>query len=157
MNALLLAPMLLQGAVIAVDEFYCHWRRGLDRWERIGHPLDTLTFIACFAWALALPYGRENLLIYAGIAAFSSVFITKDEWVHAASCDAFEQWLHALLFVLHPLVLVSVAVLWAAQAGALPMGQDVGWLWRAVGVQCGLMVLFGGYQIAYWGWFARSR
>jgi len=28
---------------MGVDEFYFHRRRGLPRWERLAHPLDTMT------------------------------------------------------------------------------------------------------------------
>ena len=36
-----IAVITLQALVMAVDEFYCHYRRELPRWERWGHPLDT--------------------------------------------------------------------------------------------------------------------
>ena len=82
-------------AVINIDEFYFHVKRGLPKWERIGHPLDTLTVLACFAFILIFPYSSLNLKIYIGLALFSCVFVTKDEFVHKECCPASEQWLHA--------------------------------------------------------------
>ncbi len=53
-SALLLAPLAVQGIAMAVDELHFHRRRGLGRWERLGHPLDTLTVLACIGWTLAV-------------------------------------------------------------------------------------------------------
>lgn len=139
MLALAVVPAALQGAAMLADEAVCHRRRGLPPWERIGHPLDTLTFAACFAWLVAVPPGGSALAVYAGLAAFSTLFVTKDEPVHARLCGGGEQWLHAVLFVLHPVVLAGFGVVW----------------WRgdhpaAIAVQLGMILAFGVYQAVYW-------
>lgn len=105
-------PLLLQGAFIFIDEVFCHWRRGLARWERVGHPLDTLTLIVCFGIAAFSPFGSPQKMIYVGCSIFSCLFVTKDEWVHAKSCDGPELWLHSLMFLLHPLTLVGLFGAW---------------------------------------------
>ncbi|HWU42647.1 MAG TPA: hypothetical protein VN132_04380, partial [Bdellovibrio sp.] len=38
---------ILQGSIMLIDEFFFHHKRGLPRWERIGHPLDTITVLTC--------------------------------------------------------------------------------------------------------------
>jgi hypothetical protein len=106
---LLYLPFVLQGACMVVDEFYFHERRGLPLWERVGHPLDTLTVFICFLYLLV---GASNVTIYVALAAFSCLFITKDEFIHTDICTGTEQWLHALLFVLHPLSFLSAYYLW---------------------------------------------
>ena len=136
--ALLIAPLAVEAVVIATDELAFHRRRGLPRWERIGHPLDTATVVACFAVALALPPTTGALQLYAVLAVFSCLFVTKDERVHAARCSAAEHWLHALLFVLHPIVLAAVALLWMQGATMI------------IGAQLALTVGFGMYQLLYW-------
>lgn len=98
------------------DEFHFHRRRGLSAWERIGHPLDTLSVLACFFVAFYLPYSHRNLAVFLGLAAFSLLLITKDEAVHAKACGPGEMWLHSLLFVLHPLVLGIAYLYWVATA-----------------------------------------
>jgi len=55
MGLLILLPFIVQTLVIMIDEFYFHVRRGLPKWERLGHPLDTLTVLACFAFVLFFP------------------------------------------------------------------------------------------------------
>ena len=66
-----LLPFLVQMIVIGIDEFYFHIRRGLPKWERWGHPLDTLTVLGCFLFVLWVPFTAFTLKIYIGIALFS--------------------------------------------------------------------------------------
>jgi hypothetical protein len=146
-------PFILQMLCMAADELYFHKRRGLPRWERIGHPLDTLTVVLCLGWILAVPPSRQAVGVLVGLAVFSCVFVTKDERVHRRHCSAGEHWLHALLFMLHPIVLVSAALLWPAvgRPGRMP------WVIRFSGFErvflifaCALMIGFGIYQFIFW-------
>lgn len=108
----LIVLIALQGLAMMVDEFIFHRRRGLERFERWGHVADTgLFFLALLVPALAAPSGSA-LLLYGFLAISSSLLITKDEWVHAAACKPFEQWCHAVLFVLHGPILMTVGLLW---------------------------------------------
>lgn len=101
---LLYLPFILQGACMVVDEFYFHEKRGLPLWERVGHPLDTLTVFICYLYLLI---GSPDVMSYVALAGFSCLFITKDEFVHTKICGGLEHWLHAMLFVLHPLSFFS--------------------------------------------------
>ena len=146
--ALCLAPVAVQGALMVVDEFYFHHKRGLGLWERRGHPLDTLSVLACFVVPAVFPFGLRAGLGYAALCLFSSAFVTKDEWVHAEQCDPAEQWLHALLFVVHPLVFVGFGFLWFARpdiVGGLLMGQIA------------LMGVVLTYQVLFWVVLGKGR
>jgi hypothetical protein len=150
-----LAPFLAQAAAIGFDEFYFHHRRGLPRWERIGHPLDTATILACFGFVLLVPYAPGRLWQYVLLALFSTLFVTKDEFVHAETCGGPEHWLHALLFALHPVVLASAACLWpcfwGGEAVLFPVGAaDVEAVRAAFVAQVGLTGAFFLYQVLYW-------
>jgi hypothetical protein len=147
----LLIPFILQMICIGVDEFYFHRRRGLTRWERLGHPLDTLTILVCLVWLLAAPLSALSASVYAGLCVFSCLFVTKDEPVHNRRCTSYEQWLHALLFILHPLVLLSAGLLWPAWRQ-----QTLSFI-RCTGFERGfllgytlLTLFFGIYQLIYW-------
>lgn len=154
--AVFFAPLLAQGVLIAVDEFHFHRQRGLPRWERLGHPLDTITTIACFLVPLLFPFGEGAALGYAGACAFSCVFVTKDEWVHARLCPPAEVWLHAMLFVVHPLVFLGVGFLWwAGDAGA--WGLDPRTFRSVVTFQAALMAAFLCYQVTWWGLLGKGR
>jgi hypothetical protein len=135
---------------MAVDELHFHRRRGLGRWERLGHPVDTLTMLACIGWTLVAPPTFGNLARYAALAAVSCLFVTKDEFVHARSCGPGEHWLHALLFVVHPVALASLAVIWAAPATTI--APALGALSRAAALraQLTLVACFFVYQLVYW-------
>ncbi|MDZ4771723.1 MAG: hypothetical protein SGI72_01175 [Planctomycetota bacterium] len=110
---ILLLPAILQAIAMIADEGVFHRRRGLDRWERLGHPFDALCVAGCYAWLLSnSPRDEHALSIYIAAAAASCVLITKDEFVHARVCKPLEHWLHAVLFVLHPIVFLAFGVLW---------------------------------------------
>lgn len=103
----LLIPFVLQLLWIGVDEFYFHQKRTLPKWERIGHPLDTITVLACLFWVFFLPPITKTVAIYVGLSVFSAVFILKDENVHRREGETIEHRSHVLLFTLHPLVFIS--------------------------------------------------
>ena len=103
---LYLIPFFLVHAVLMmVDEFYFHYKRGLGRWERLGHPFDTSLVILCYAWAYYWQGSELSSMfyaVYALLVAGSMLAIAKDEWVHQAECLPAEQWVHSLLFMFHP-------------------------------------------------------
>jgi len=134
-----LVPVVLQAIAMIVDEGYFHRRRGLPRWERIGHPLDTLTIAICLGWLVAMPRSSSHALpVYIALAIASTLFVTKDEPIHARLCGAGEHWLHAVLFVLHPIVLAAFAWLWWIGAQTILV------------VQLTLTLAFITYQLVYW-------
>jgi hypothetical protein len=143
---LLLLPAALQGLVMLVDELVFHRKRGLPRWERLGHPLDTLTAALCYAWLVSVPAKSAHALgVYVALAAFSCLFITKDELVHARLCEPLETWLHGLLFVLHPVVFLAFGVVWHSGANA----------WVLKGALAATVCLLS-YQVVYWSWRGSS-
>ena len=137
-----LAPLALQGAALAIDEFYLHHKRGLGRWERMGHPVDTFSFGACSLLALfSIGHTADHLTLFVILSALSCLIVTKDEFVHRLECSAFENWLHAVLFILHP---VSLYCLWSlAESGAseflIPLNIGIGGFFL--------------YQLVYWNFF----
>lgn len=101
---LLTLPLALQAIAIVFDEFYFHYKRSpLPNWERFGHPIDTLSVILTLSILLIFPEEEFSSPLYWSAAAFSCALITKDEWIHHKLCTAGEQWLHAILFILHPI------------------------------------------------------
>jgi hypothetical protein len=163
MYLLSLVPFLLQALAIGLDEVLFHRRRGLPRWERIGHPIDTFTVLLCMGYVLFVPYSKEAILPYALLAILSSLMVTKDEFVHKEHCPASEQWLHAILFILHPITLLSAALIWPSAQGV----ETAGWLssWLEVReflhsfltLQFIAMSLFMAYQVVYWNFIWKMR
>ena len=132
---LLYLPFFLQGASMVVDELYFHERRGLPLWEKVGHPLDTLTVLICYLYLL---FGAVDVMTYSALAGFSCLFITKDEFIHTQRCSGVEHWLHALLFVLHPLSFLS--------AYYLVSSADLSFL----DIQTAASFFFMLYQVVRW-------
>ena len=152
MRTLIFLPFIIQAIVIVLDEYIFHIKRGLPKWERIGHPVDTLSVIGCFALVLFVPYEPSLIKYYAITAVFSCLLITKDEFVHKHHCPAAEQWMHAILFVNHSILLTVMGLMWPKIHGQeifdwLPSAEVlVPFLW----VQAIFASLFFLYQVIYW-------
>jgi hypothetical protein len=143
--------------VIFLDEALFHVKRDLPKWERIGHPLDTLTVIACFAFAWWVPFDRSMIIWYIALALFSTLFVTKDEFVHNEHCPAAEQWLHAVLFVNHSVVLSVLGLIWPHLHGIqiftfLPEIHQLKFL---IVSQLLGAVAFCSYQVVYWNFIRK--
>jgi hypothetical protein len=138
LTPLAVAVLATQGVLMLVDEFGFHRRRDMPRWERLGHPVDTLSVLAPVLLALLLPPEKPWVVLFVALAIFSSLLVTKDEAVHSRLCSAGEQWLHAVLFLLHPLVFAAVWILWKEGEG----------VW--VALQAALTAGFFAWQLLYW-------
>ncbi|MCM2278886.1 MAG: hypothetical protein NDJ89_12495 [Oligoflexia bacterium] len=143
---LLMLPAIFQSVAVLSDELVFHRKRGLPRWERLGHPLDTLSVVACLLWLLTRPFTPHALAIYVLLALFSTLLVTKDEWVHASHCPPGEHWLHSILFALHPMMLGAAAGLWFLAVD----GKDSGLFFPVIGAQAALAASFAVYQAVYW-------
>ena len=137
-------PFVLQAAAMFFDEFYFHRKRGLPLWERIGHPLDTLSVVFCYAFlSFRLPTDF-NLKVYIGLCAFSCLLITKDEFIHTEVCEASENWLHSVLFVLHPISFLSAGIIWMQNHNP-----------NLILLQPVFIFFFMIYQIIYWSFYGK--
>jgi hypothetical protein len=115
--------------------------------------------------AAALPGFLERLLESAGEnpqarrdqIIFAILFVTKDEPVHSKHCHSGEHWLHAALFILHPLVLISAGLLWYAW-GQQPLSfiRYTGFEREFLLVNTLLTLAFGLYQLIYWNFLWSS-
>ncbi len=135
-------PLGVQALLMLVDEFVFHRRRGLKRWERWGHPLDTVSVGLALAVPAFAPPTEAWMGVYVGLGLFSCLLVTKDEWVHAEECSPTEHWLHAVLFVLHPVVFGVLGWAWWSEFGVFPRLL----LWAELAALVG----FAFYQIIYW-------
>ncbi len=154
---------MLQALCMVFDEGYFHLRRGLPRWERIGHPIDTLSVLVCMGFILFIPFSKTALIAYIVLASFSSILVTKDEFVHKEHCPASENWLHAVLFTLHPITLTCAGFIWPVVQGVEVAPWITSWLDNTAALlfflkaQFGAMALFLVYQIIYWNFIWKEQ
>lgn len=151
-----LTPFCLQAICMIIDEGYFHVRRGLPAWERIGHPLDTLSYLVCLAYVLWTPFDATAAKVYAMLGVLSCLMVTKDEFVHKHHCPWAENWLHAVLFILHPLVLICMGLIWPIIHGVeVPIWMAV-WLnhpealQQFLWIQLYVITVFFLYQVFFW-------
>lgn len=136
MQNLILAIWIFQGMLMFFDEFYFHHKRGLGKWERIGHPIDSFFFLVPFLYSQYF----TNTSIFVALCLFSSLLVTKDEFIHKQECLASEQWLHALLFLIHPVALFALWTAWRE-------GLD-----EIIKIQAIIILVFMIYQIVTWNY-----
>jgi hypothetical protein len=148
-NFFLFVPFVVQAVAILLDEFYFHHKRGLPKWERIGHPIDTLSLVFCLAYVLWIPFSMQALVPYIILGVISCLLVTKDEWVHQEHCEGTEQWLHALLFINHPLVLIGVGLMWSGLFSPVIPAFFV--------IQFCFASLFCLYQTLYWNFVWKEK
>lgn len=145
---LLFLPFAIQAMAILIDEFCFHHKRGLGIWERLGHPLDTLTVIGLYIFCLLIPFSLSHLLIFICLATFSCLFVTKDEFVHSELCDPKEQWLHSILFLVHSLTAVALGFIWYLTSVITFVGPvDVKIFLMT---QLTILIIFLIYQVVFW-------
>lgn len=156
-------PFVLQALCMIFDEGYFHIRRGLPLWERIGHPIDTLSVLFCMGFVLRVPFSKGSLIIYILFAALSSILVTKDEFVHKEHCPASENWLHAVLFTLHPITLTCAGFIWPVIQDAEVSSWILNWLDHKehleffIKIQTAIMTLFLIYQILFWNFVWKGK
>jgi hypothetical protein len=106
-SLLLTVPFFLQALFHFFDEFHYHRKREpLPRWELWSHPVDTFGVLLLYSVCLFAPLGTWSVSGFVFLFLLSCFSVTKDEWVHKKHCSSGEQWLHALLFVIHPVTLL---------------------------------------------------
>jgi hypothetical protein len=161
---LVFTPFLAQAIAIGFDELYFHHSRGLPKWERIGHPLDTLSLFVCLLMTAYAPFTSHNIYFYIGLSVFSCLMVTKDEFVHKEHCPGAENWLHALLFILHPITLFMAGLMWAVVQEAEVPGWLVAWLGSNVPelksflfFQTYAVLFFAIYQIIFWNFIWKNK
>lgn len=136
----------LQAVMMLSDEFFFHHKRGLGTFERYGHVADTFFFLLAVSVVAFLPYRESYLYLYVGLSIFSSLFISKDEWIHAKEALGFEHWCHAVLFVSHGSLLFALGLLWKYDSSAFELKS----LFFGV-------LLWGLYQFVYWNIYDKGR
>lgn len=148
MELLFCIPFGLQGVSMFFDEFYFHRKRGLGHWETLSHPIDTVAVGVCYAFMCTRPFSMDALRTFVLLGLVSCLLITKDEFVHQRECTGGECWLHSILFILHPIVLASAALLWHLSTEGGPQSAFFALVLRT---QLVVVSLFATYQMTYWG------
>lgn len=156
-------PFALQAIALGFDEIYFHHKRGLPKWERIGHPMDTFSYLICLAMIIFLPFNVTTLWCYTAFAIISCLMVTKDEFIHKHHCPWLENWLHALLFILHPITLITAGAIWPViQSVPVPAWMAM-WLDNSYGLACFLyfqaaaVLAFFIYQIIFWNFIWKNN
>lgn len=149
----------IQSLLMLLDEFYFHRRREVPKFERIGHPIDTLTVLLCFGLVKFFPLNLNTVVIYVLFSIISCLCVIKDESVHKKYCLHFELYLHALLFLIHPIILFDIFLCWTSvnKTDFLSFSFQSNFLRFFFLTQFVLTFCFFIYQILYWNFISKSH
>jgi hypothetical protein len=143
--------LIFHCSLLCLDEFYFHYRRGLPKWEIIGHPLDTLTILFGILFLKYRSYSEDNLKIYIIISFFSCIFVTKDELLHHKLCTTGEMWVHGLLLICHPIIFICAAYIkWFPHSPQDKYFYQLMSLNRSFNQLPNTMMLILVYEIIFW-------
>ena len=141
MQVLILSIWVTQGILMFFDEFKFHHERGLKQWERVGHPIDSFFFLIPFVYTLFF----SNIYVFIALCLMSCLIVTKDEFVHAKECGALEQWLHSVLFIIHPIAFIGLWLAWQND------------LVQIIQIQAFVIFLLMLYQIVFWNFIVGRK
>lgn len=103
-------------ALHVVDELLFHKKRLISKTERLNQILN-MVFLGILVF---IPFGirySDHLHSYFGLMALSSmVLIARQEWVPNAFSPK-ERGLHSLIYMLHPIVIAFLGMLWMLLSG----------------------------------------
>lgn len=150
-NYIFLVPFLIQTVLMIGDEFFFHLKRELPLFERIGHPIDTLSVLSLYLFVYFMPYSPLNLKIFIALCVLSCLLITKDEFIHKHYCKVEEMWIHALLFINHPILLVTLGLYWP-----IIEKSNEGIFTYLLPLQITAIGSFLLYQIIYWNFLCKK-
>ena len=104
-----------------------------------------------------------NADVFIGFSIFSCLMVTKDEFIHKEHCPGAENWLHALLFLLHPITLAVTGMIWPISQGVEVSPWMMSWLDNPEALriflilQTAAIALFFSYQLIFWNFIWKNR
>ncbi|MBS1985442.1 MAG: hypothetical protein JST16_14850 [Bdellovibrionales bacterium] len=111
-------------ALLILDETKNHSRRPIGRRERMGLILDALMLAWLASFVFFVKYSEGMAFVYGALALLTLLLVTRQE-LHVRECDRRERWMHSLLFISYPLVVITLAAFW-------PFVSGLSWIVRSV-------------------------
>lgn len=146
MTLTLLFLMILHVALLNVDEYYFHRKRQLCRLEVYSLLIDGALYLIPLGIAIFAPISDSWKLLYIAFATLSCLSVAKNEWFYH-HIEKKERTLHALLYLLHPILLYSFYLSWVENYFVHNLNF---WIIQICYLGFGFKTL--SYQIIYWNY-----
>jgi hypothetical protein len=138
----------------ALDEHFCHRERALSRTERAGRLGELLLWLTLHGLVIFAVFTPALGALYAALATSTLLFLTRHEW-RGRVCTPREAGLHALQYLLSPVLLLTLGAMWPVIDGVstivgwmLPLSLDG--LRLLVWLQASLLALALAYEWRAW-------
>lgn len=103
---------LLHGILFTFDEYIVHKKRSLSQKEVNSGLIDGVLFLSTVALTLFTKFSSLLEIIYISLGFLSCVAIIKHEMFLPPDITKRERVIHAVLYILHPLILYAFYVSW---------------------------------------------
>ncbi len=128
-----------------VDEYILRKQRDVSQKEINSVLVDGLLFLSIVAMTIFTSYSKNLGYIYLVLSALSCISIVINEAFYPASLSCKERVIHALLYILHPLILYAFYSSWKMDF----FNTNMTYWW----LQLGYLVLGAKaitYHVIYW-------
>ncbi|MCO4794186.1 MAG: hypothetical protein KC493_10755 [Bacteriovoracaceae bacterium] len=146
MTTFLCAITIIHGLLFRIDEFKFHKKRGLKKVELINALFDGALFIGALIIPLFTTYSYWWEKLYIAMCICSCLSIIKNEFFYKG-LEIGERVTHALLYVLHPVILFAYYDGWKVNYFD---NHYYVWMIQLLYVFLGVQAIT--YQIIYWNY-----
>lgn len=103
---------IIHGSLLLYDEYVIHKERGLTKREITGGIIDGFLYIATIAVTIFTSYSEQLAFLYISLATLSCLSIVFHELYYPDKIRKTERIIHALLYIIHPLILFAFYESW---------------------------------------------
>lgn len=103
---------LFHAVLYFLDEHYFHRKRGLSDNEVKSGMFDGILYVITVGLTIFTTYSKGLSYLYITLALLSCLSIVKHEYFYPETMDKKERITHALLYIIHPLILFAFYQSW---------------------------------------------
>ncbi len=142
---------VLHACLFGYDEYFLKRKRELSQAEINSGILDGILFLFVVSLTIFTTFSESLGYIYIGFSGLSCISIVKNEFFYPKDIERVERIVHALLYVLHPLILYCFYASWKMGFFVSDMTY---WMLQLCYLILGVKTVT--YHIVYWNYIHRK-
>ena len=142
---------VIHAIAFTFDEYILNKKRNLSQKEINSALLDGILYLAAVALTIFTTFSENLGRVYIGLALLSCISVVKNEAIYPGNIPKIERITHAMLYVLHPLILYAFYISWAQNFFQTNMTY---WMLQLGYFVLGLKAI--SYHMIYWNYIHRK-
>ncbi len=135
----------------AYDEYVLNKRRDLSQGEINSALIDGIIYLSTVAFTIFTTYSDVLGSLYVFLASCSCISIIKNEYFYPNNLPKIERIIHAILYILHPLILYAFYLSWKENFFQTNMTY---WMLQLGYMALGFKAM--SYHVIYWNFIHRK-